>query len=76
MVRDLDRGWAGSAFTLTLTGHGAGVWQVGPGGPGRRTHCRRGQPCRMLSGRPAGQPFMGPGDAGIAGQLMTTRVVF
>ncbi|MDQ2815734.1 MAG: hypothetical protein M3Z75_28785 [Actinomycetota bacterium] len=52
VVRDLDRGWTGPAFTLT--GHGA-VVSGRPGQPGRRTHRRRGRHVPHAVGAP-GRP--------------------
>ena len=59
VVRDLDRGWTGPAFTLTLTGHGAGV-SGRPGQPGRRTHRRRGRHVPHAVGAPGRPAVHGP----------------
>lgn len=84
IVRDLSRVWAGTPFTLTLTGRVPGTWAVGGDGAG----AGRGGTvsvdtvalCRLLSGRtdetqPAYEGPGGPG-AGVPEQLRGVRVLF
>lgn len=76
VVRDLDSAWSGPAFTLELTGHGAGSWHVGTGAPVADVTADAVEACRLLSGRPLSSDVFVTRQVQLAEQLAATRVVF
>ena len=76
VVRDLATAWSGPAFTLELTGHGAGGWQVGDGNPVAMVAADSVEACRLLSGRPALPGVFATSHAQVAEQLAAMRVAF
>ena len=76
VVRDLDVEWSGPAFTLELTGRGAGRWQVGAGAPVATVTEDAVAMMRLLSGRSDECVLATEGDQTVAERLRAARVVF
>jgi uncharacterized protein (TIGR03083 family) len=76
VVRDLAGGWDGPPSTLTLTGHGAGTWLLGPGTPQAELEADAVEVCRMLSGRTAAPVVTATGDPAARRRLLAARVAF
>lgn len=76
VVRDLGEVWDGPTSTLTLTGHGAGSWQLGAGVPKAELSADAVETCRMLSGRVASPTITSTGDPRALQGLNSSRVIF
>lgn len=76
VVRDLDLDWSGPAFTLELTGRGAGRWLVGEGEPTAIVTEDSVALMRMLSGRSDECVLLTEGDPAAADRLRAARVAF
>lgn len=76
VVRDLDLEWSGPAFTLELTGRGAGRWRVGSGAPVATVTEDAVALMRLLSGRSDECELATEGDADVAERLRAARVIF
>jgi hypothetical protein len=76
VVRDLAGDWDGPPSTLTLTGHGAGTWSLGPGTPRAELEADAVEVCRMLSGRAASPVVKSTGDPAAQHRLLAARVAF
>jgi hypothetical protein len=77
IVRDLQRGWSGPAFTLELTGRVPGRWAIGDPGHATATITEDGVAlCRLLAGR-SDETLLGPDTSGsIRAQLRHHRILF
>ena len=76
VVRDLDLEWTGPAFTLRLTGRGAGRWQVGDGSPVATVTEDAVALMRLLSGRSDECVLATEGSPAVAHRLRAARVIF
>lgn len=77
VVRDLDRGWGGAPFALTLTGPGGGRWLIG-NAPDEETapsvELDTAAAARLWSGR-SDETGLTP-DSAVATALVETRLLF
>ena len=76
VVRDLDLEWSGPAFTLELTGRGAGRWQVGSGTPVATVVEDAVALMRLLSGRSDECGLVTEGSPEPPDRLRAARVIF
>jgi uncharacterized protein (TIGR03083 family) len=76
VVRDLARFWNGPVSTLTLTGHGAGRWQLGAGDPVAALEADAVQLCLSLSGREVALRVSCDGEPAAETALRAARVLF
>ena len=78
VARDLSRGWAGTPFTLTLTGRVQGSWRIGDGdGDAGEVTVDTVALCRLLAGRSdETQPTYHGTEAGPVEALRHSRVLF
>ncbi len=76
VVRDLAAVWPGPTTALSLTGPGAGSWQLGEGAPAATLSADAVETCRMLSGRPAAPTITRSGDPEAEQRLVASRVTF